>query len=317
MRSSLTVLVAAIIAALALGATPAVAASAVNTVRPTVDGVVAVGQAVLADPGTWDTDGLDFAYSWLLDGEPIAGATGQEYTPAAPDQGHALSVRVVASLHGAPAGEATSDASTVLGEGPGATSTPVITGDGHVGGVLQASPGTWSRPDLSFTYQWLRDGEPIAEATAPSYTVTGEDWCRDLAVVVTASEEGYADGVAASPAFRTSCQIIETCCIPIGLDLRLVHEVVTPRQHPRLKVRILTPGNNTPSSGTIEVRVQGGRGRTVHLRPADDGRLTIRLPRQDVGRHRVLVRFEAPPSSGWRDGNDVTLLRVRPRHHRR
>ncbi len=88
---------------------------------------------------------------------------------------------------------------------------------------------------------------------------------------------------------------------------------MTPRQHPRLKVRVLTPGNATPRSGTLKVRVEGGRGRTVHLRPSDHGRLTIRLPRQHVGRHRVLVRFDAPPSSPFFDSSNTTLLRVSAR----
>ena len=311
-RGCLIALVVATVASLTVGVTPAVAAHAVSTAPPTITGVVAVGQTAHAEPGTWDREGLDFTYGWLLDGAPVGGATGPDYVPPATNQGHLLSVRVVAVQDGAPVGETTSEAVTVLGEAPVATSPPAITGDSDVGGVLQASPGTWSRPDLSFTYQWLRDGEPIADATAPSYTVTGQDWCRDLAVVVTATEQGHADGVTTSSAFRTSCRIIE-CCMPTELRLRLVHEVVTPRQHPRLKVRVLTPGNATVRSGTIKVRVEGGRGRTVHLRPSDHGRLTIRLPRQHVGRHGVLVRFEAPPSSPFFDCSNATWLRVSAR----
>ena len=313
MRGCLVAVVVATVASLTVGVTPAVAAAAVSTAPPTITGVVAVGQTAHAEPGTWDREGLDLTYGWLLDGVPVDGATGPDYVPVATDQGHLLSVRVVAVQDGAPVGEATSDAATVLGEAPVATSPPVITGDSHVGGVLQASAGTWSRPDLSFSYQWLRDGEPIADARASSYTVTGQDWCRDLAVVVTATEEGHADGVAVSSPIRISCLIIER--VPTAVEVRLVHEVVTPRQHPMLKVRVRTPGNATVRSGTVQVRVVGGRGRTTHLRPSDHGRLTIRLPRQPVGRHGVLVRFQAPPSSAFMDCRGAILLRVKPHHH--
>lgn len=319
-RELMIALVVASVASLAVGVTPAVAAAAAATSPPTISGVVAVGQAAHAEPGTWDREGLDFAYAWLLDGVPVDGATARDYLPVATDQGHSLSVRVVATEGGAPVGEATSDAVTVLGEAPVATSLPEITGGRYTGDTVQVSDGTWSREGLVLTYQWLRDGEPIADATSPSYTLTGADWCRDLTAVVTATGEGYADGTATSAAYRTSCRIVE-CCLPTNVELRLVHEVVTPRQHPVLKVRIETPGNWVPGSGTVVVRVTrvgGGTGgylRTVRLHAADDGRLTIRLPRQRVGRYAVHVRFDAPPSSTFMDCSNVTELRVR-RHRR-
>ncbi|GAA2148562.1 hypothetical protein GCM10009844_27100 [Nocardioides koreensis] len=312
----LLAVVVATVASLAIGAPPAVAATAVATTPPTVTGVVAVGQTAHAEPGTWDAEGLDFTYAWLLDGTRVDGATGPDYVPAATDQGHALSVHVVAVEGGAPAGEATSDSVTVLGEAPVATVPPEITGGRYPGDTVQVSDGTWSRSDLAFTYQWLRGGEPIIGAESSSYTLTGEDWCQELTVVVTATEAGYADGTATSATYRTSCVIIETW-IPTGLRLRLVHEVVTPREHPVLKVRVETPGNQVVKSGTVTVRVTPDRiRRTVRLRPADRGRLTIRLPRLDPGRHRVRVRFDAPPSSPFMDCTNATMLRVRRHHHR-
>ncbi len=75
MRSGLVAVVVTIVS-FVLGAVPAVAAS--STVRPAVTGTPAVGQTVRADPGTWDTEDLTFTYAWLLDGVPIAGATGPE-----------------------------------------------------------------------------------------------------------------------------------------------------------------------------------------------------------------------------------------------
>jgi streptogramin lyase len=51
--------------------------------------------------GTWSDWAIGgpggFAIQWLLDGRPIAGATGTTYTPAATDIGHRLSCRVTAS----------------------------------------------------------------------------------------------------------------------------------------------------------------------------------------------------------------------------
>jgi len=308
MRARLLAVVVATLAALALPVAPA--GAAVVTTPPTIAGVAAVGQTVTAEPGSWDTEGLTLVHTWLLDG--VAVADGPQYTPGPADQRHGLSVRETALQDGAPVGEATSDPVTVLGPAAASTSAPVITGDNHVGSVLEVSDGSWDAPDLRLSYQWLRAGEPIPGATGRAYTLSGPDWCQPVSVAVTASREGYADGVAFTDPVPVSCVIVETCCIPTGLRLRLVHEVVTPRQHPVLKVRLMSASNRLPRSGSVVVRVRGGRARTVDLRAVNAGRLTIRLPRQRVGRHPVQARFEAPPASGWADCSNVTLLRVRP-----
>ncbi len=123
-----------------------------------------------------------------------------------------------------------------------ALSVPEITGGAYAGDTVQASDVEWSRAGLDFSYRWLRDGEPIAGAEAASYTLTNADWCRDLAVVVTAHEPGHADGTVTSTARRTSCVIIE-CCAPTYVRLRPVHGVVSTRQHPKLKVHVLDAGS--------------------------------------------------------------------------
>ena len=46
---------------------------------------------------------------------------------------------------------------------------PTIKGKAIVGKTLTAKPGTLDRPaDVTFTYQWLRNGKPIAGATGRS-----------------------------------------------------------------------------------------------------------------------------------------------------
>ncbi len=63
---------------------------------PVVQGAPLQGQPLHADTsGIADADGLgDFSYQWLLDGQPVAGATGSSYTPGAGDVGGQISVRV-------------------------------------------------------------------------------------------------------------------------------------------------------------------------------------------------------------------------------
>lgn len=305
MRARLLAVVVATLAALALPIAPAGAAAA--TAPPRITGVAAVGETVSAEPGTWDTDGLTLVHTWLLDG--VAVADGPEYTPGPADQGHGLSVRETALQDGAPVGEATSEPVTVLGPAPVITSAPVVTGDPHVGSVLEASDGTWDAAALTFSYQWLRAGEPIDGADGPTYTLVGADWCQPVSVVVTASREGYADGVAVSEPVPVSCVIVDPAMTMVRA--RLVDPVIRTDQHPVVRVRVSAPVSEA-LAGTVVVRVRGGSDRTEVRRVSDDARLTIRLPKQHAGRHKVVVRFD--PDGFLFDSQTATVLRVRPRH---
>jgi hypothetical protein len=63
--------------------------------------------------------------------------------------------------------------------------------------------GEWTRDDATFTYQWLRDGEPIPgkKGTEDTYKVRGNDVGHALSVSVTASVDGQ------SPVTVTSAEV--------------------------------------------------------------------------------------------------------------
>jgi len=81
-------------------------APAASVTAPSVSGTDGVGVAQTCGGDTWSSwagqqpsrsaFGFD-GYRWLLDGSPIAGATGPSYTPVAADAGHHLSCRVTAT----------------------------------------------------------------------------------------------------------------------------------------------------------------------------------------------------------------------------
>lgn len=77
---------------------------------------------------------------------------------------------------------------------------PSVTGEVVVGATVQAEPGTWDPGDVSPSYQWMRDGQPVVGATTRSYQPGAADAGRALAVRVTASRPGYQAAVATSPA---------------------------------------------------------------------------------------------------------------------
>ena len=74
---------------------------------------------------------------------------------------------------------------------------PAVVGTAAYGEVLKASPGTWSPSDATYTYRWLRDGEPLAGATGRRYRPVLKDLRRALSVRVVATS-GDQSGTATS-----------------------------------------------------------------------------------------------------------------------
>jgi hypothetical protein len=78
------------------------------------------------------------------------------------------------------------------------TAAPSVSGAATVGSLLSCSSGSWTgEPGLTlsvgwpltspFSYQWLRDGAPIAGATSPAYTVQAADVGHALVCEVAAT----------------------------------------------------------------------------------------------------------------------------------
>jgi hypothetical protein len=70
------------------------------------------------------------------------------------------------------------------------TTTPTITGTAAVGKKLTAVATSWS-PSPTLSYQWNKDGAPIAGATASTYTPVAADLKGKLTVSVTGTKPGY------------------------------------------------------------------------------------------------------------------------------
>jgi|GEM_PF-1902282 len=148
--------------------------AAVNKIAPAVSGDGLVGGLLTATPGTWNARGLEFAYQWLRDGEPIDGATTEQYRVAVADAGHDLSVVVTASAPGRPA--ATAESGAVKAAHPAYSSSAVYTGGqyvAHGGAVYYAQWWTSGEAPGSTPWgAWAEVGAPVtcASGTVPDWT---------------------------------------------------------------------------------------------------------------------------------------------------
>jgi hypothetical protein len=178
---------------------------------------------------------------------------------------------------------------------------PVVTGEAIFRETLTATPGTWSPADVTTAYQWLRDGQPVADATSSTYRLRLADIGHQLAVQVTASKPPLEDTQ------RTSA--------PTG---RVRKAFFTMESRPVVTgsarfERTLTAGTGSWSPRPAIVRYQwlrngdpikGARSKRHRIGVADVGaRLRVRVTvrhdgyrkgvgrsREVIGRHRVGVR---------------------------
>lgn len=84
-------------------------------------------------------------------------------------------------------------------QAPAGTGPPEIAGAPSVGRSFSCSQGSWTGDQLTFSYQWLRDGAPIGGATSTTYTVASADAGHQLACQVTGSNAKGAVSQTSSP----------------------------------------------------------------------------------------------------------------------
>jgi hypothetical protein len=155
---------------------------------------------VIRGGAPWQPLPTTIKYQWYKGGAAISGATKSTYTPGAAEIGYKLKVKLTASKSGY------TTTSTVTVPGPEHTDTSTIvlplpytqvpseidvSGVYTVGRLLTAHAGTWAPKPTSFTYEWMRDGVPIAGATHSTHTLTSADLGHSVNVEVDAHKTHY------------------------------------------------------------------------------------------------------------------------------
>lgn len=168
---------------------------------PSLTGIPGVGSLLGIINPVWSVLGLTSTYQWFVDGIPVPGATDPTYTPSIADGGKQVHAVVTGLLAGVPVVSALTNFLPIpaaTAEPLAATSAATVTGTAKVGKVVSVTDPTWNTEDVTHAYQWLRDGAPIAGATAKTYTLAPEDLGRRIVVKVTGSKEGWTDSTVDS-----------------------------------------------------------------------------------------------------------------------
>ncbi|HEY7620566.1 MAG TPA: hypothetical protein VH834_12380, partial [Solirubrobacteraceae bacterium] len=143
---------------------PATSTGAGPTITPPAGGVAHDGQALSADPGTWNGTGqLAYRYQWQqcdaggANCHDIAGATNSTFTPTASLVGSTVRVVVTATNDAGTSTPVISAPIAVKASSPPVnTAPPVLSGPAAQGQPLTAGTGTWRGPAASYGYQWQR-----------------------------------------------------------------------------------------------------------------------------------------------------------------
>ena len=136
-------------------------------------------------------------YQWLRNGQPIAGAIRGTYTLRVEDVKTNISARTVLTKTGYNSLTATTSQLLVVEGSLTKTPIPKITGTVKLGSTLSASSGSWDS-GTALTYQWLRNGSPIAGAVAKTYKLNSADLNSLVSVQVTGKKPGYTSSIRVS-----------------------------------------------------------------------------------------------------------------------
>jgi len=179
--------------------TSAVAPGELASAVPTITGDARFGGTLTAVAGSWGPGAVTLSYQWFRGSSAIAGATGSSHVVQVADVG--ASLRVV--VKGSKTGYSTTSTEATSAVVQAATLTaglPAVSGAAAVGSTLTGTAGSWGPTGVALSWQWLRNGSPVAGAVGASYALTAADQGAAISLRISASLPGYASADATSVA---------------------------------------------------------------------------------------------------------------------
>jgi hypothetical protein len=158
------------------------------------------------------------------------------------------------------------------------------------GAYVTADLGSWTSPPESYEFQWLRDGAPIAGATAQTYLVQVGDIGHALAPHVT----GHSGASTAD--FVGTSMVVRKIGSSLTLEVRRVHP--SPGRARLVWTAISFLATERPwgtDGGTVAAyKLKDGRLKPLGSTVVTRGAAFVRLPwkRAPQGRTKVLVCYQ-------------------------
>lgn len=264
----------------------------VNLADPTPGAYLVIASVYAANPATaFDVR----TYAVVPGGEPIGlnpavlpGVQGEAVTFTASWEGLAPFTSYLGLISYGDTGAVTAlevvTQEDVVPGTPVNTVLPSITGKPIVGKKLTANPGEWDVDGLKFSYQWQVDGTTIVGADKRKYRVTAADEGKAITVVVTASKKNLPSASAVSESVMINYSS--------SVSLSVSRHVAFSWNTISATIRVTTSADDA-AAGTVEVTVDGKKVDSVTLGDADNGKVTVKLPKLERGLHQVKARFIA------------------------
>ncbi len=248
-----------------------------NLEAPSISGDAKVDATLTLSPGTWNPEPT-LTYQWFADGQPIADASGTTLHLGPELVGRTIDAQVTANRVGYTA--VTASAAPTVPVAPGTftvATAPALHGDAHLGETLTVDPGTFTPSDagVQVAIQWLRDGEPVLNATGTTYQLTNLDLGARLSARVTLSRAGYTSTVLETPRSAR-----------VKTDPRVRLDVERFPHRTRVTIGVTAPGV-AEVSGPVVVRLAGVT-REVTLR---HGAARVTFKGLEPGWHTLTVRY--------------------------
>jgi surface antigen len=253
-----------------------------NTAAPEITGVAQVESTLALSPGTW-TPAADLTFQWLADGQPVAGATGTTLDLGPDLVNRTITATVTASREGYD--PVTAAAAPTAPVAPGTfkiTTAPRLLGVPELGETLTADAGVYAPADPAVVVdvQWLRDGEPVLNATGPTYQITDLDLGSRISARVTLSRAGY------------TATTLDTDRTPVLHSDPVMRVVTEPVNHRVTVLVTLTAPGVTEVTGTVLVRIAG----VTQQVTLDGGTAKATLKHLPPGRRKFTVRYAGSPT---------------------
>ena len=263
--------------AAALATAPVAPGTFQRTQVPTIQGAPEVGTTLSLTPAVWAPQPAKVVTQWYADGAALPGATGATLTLTRDQIGKKISARVTGSSKGYRKSRSVApETAPVLAKPIALLSPSRVKGAPEVANRLVVKPGRVRPDDAATTYQWLRDGRPIAKATKRTYTVRRGDLGRGLSVEVSWSRRN----------FRLTTETIAVASPVTAVPEVRVRSEATRRGRVAVDIRVKALGAPRPA-GAITVSVGG---RTVEGQVVEgEARLVVRDVRP--GTKPVVVRY--------------------------